>query len=192
MRLREQQRISREKQIRDCSLDLFISQGYVSTGIRDIAQKLQIATGVFFNYYESKEKIYFELIKEAVEGQKYIEQMLLQTENPIDTLQKVTETALSVFEKNDRSLKLFVLIMQAFWSAATPDSVKELLNNYDLITPTATLISIGQKVGQTRQGDPLALSNAYWSAIQGIALNKSLLQELPFPKSDWIVAILKP
>ena len=83
-----------------------------------------------------------------MEGQHYLEQILLQTGNPIETLQKFTETALSVFRTNDRSLKLFVLIMQAFWSTATPDSVKELLQHYDLITPTAALISAGQKAGR--------------------------------------------
>lgn len=191
MKLREQQRVARQKQIRDCCLDFFISQGYSSTGIRDIANHLHIATGVFFNYYESKEKIYCDLIGEAMEGQQYLKQILLQMENPLETLQKVTETALNVFKTNDRSLRLFVLIMQAFWSTATPDSVKELLQHYDLITPTAALITAGQKVGQIRLGDPMALSNAYWSAIQGLALNRSLSPELPFPESEWITAILK-
>ncbi|MDP4153901.1 MAG: TetR/AcrR family transcriptional regulator [Bacillota bacterium] len=192
MNQREQQRVNREKQIRECCLDLFISHGYAAAGIRDIAKKLNIATGVFFNYFESKEKVYFELIKEGADSQKFIKQMLSVNENPIQTLRDVADKVLCVFGENGRSLKLFVLMMQAYWSNATPEVIKSLLKDYDLITPTVSLISAGQETGQIREGEPKALSAAFWSALQGLALNKSISPDLPFPKSDWIVAILKP
>jgi AcrR family transcriptional regulator len=65
---REQQRMERRQQILECSLDMIIGRGYEAMKIRDIARKLNISTGLFFNYFESKEKVYEELIKLGISG----------------------------------------------------------------------------------------------------------------------------
>ena len=47
---------------------MIISRGYDAMKIRDIADKLNISTGLFFNYFESKEKANEELVKIGLSG----------------------------------------------------------------------------------------------------------------------------
>lgn len=42
-----------------------------------------------------------------------------------------------------------------------------------------------------RQGDPLALSNAFWCSVQGIMEHLASNPELPIPEVEWIIDIIK-
>ena len=55
---REQQRDDRRIEILNCSLNMLVSRGFAAMRIRDIADQLGISIGLFFNYFESKEKVY--------------------------------------------------------------------------------------------------------------------------------------
>ena len=49
----------------------------------------------------------------------------------------------------------------------------------------------GQKNKTIRNGDPQALSIAFWSAICGIAANMALMPGAQCPEPEWIVDILR-
>lgn len=87
--------------------------------------------------------------------------------------------------------KYFVLMNQAFYNESAPQSVKDMLKDYDIYTPTSQLIKKGQENGSIRQGDPYALAMAYWCSIHGIAEQMAVKPETPCPESDWIVDILR-
>jgi len=53
------------------ALDLFVHKGYAATKVADITGEAKISTGLFFPYFESKEKIYEELIRMGLEGVAY-------------------------------------------------------------------------------------------------------------------------
>lgn len=64
---------------------------------------------------------------------------------------------------------MFVLMGNALMDEAIPPRAKELLAGFDVNTPTAEVVRRGQREGSIREGDPVALSVAFWAAIQGIA-----------------------
>ena len=82
MESRKEQKEKRRAQILNAALELFISKGYSSTKISDIAQHVGVSTGLMFHYFESKEKLYEELIKMGTAGpmsifeQNYTEPLL--------------------------------------------------------------------------------------------------------------------
>lgn len=63
------------------------------------------------------------------------------------------------------------------------------------IEQSAEIIAAGQKYGYFREGDPYALSFAFWSSVQGImeqlAVSPELIEKGQLPEADWIIDIIK-
>jgi len=192
MNKREQQRHDRRKQILECSLDMIISRGYSATTIRDIAKKLNISTGLFFNYFESKECVYEELINIGMSGPDFVSKILDGfTGTPIEGFEKITSEIFKSLESDLFTAKIFLLMPQAMNSEGVPDRIKEVVSRFDALSPILPLIKEGQKLGQIKQGNPVALAIAYWSAVQGVAENVVFRPNMPMPSSSWIVDILR-
>ncbi|MDF2987893.1 MAG: transcriptional regulator, TetR family [Eubacterium sp.] len=192
MNKREQQRHDRREQILKCSLDMIISRGYEATTIRDIAKKLNISTGLFFNYFESKEKVYEELVKIGMNGPQSVIHFLQDDAlTPIECFEKMTEGIFNALKGNSITAKMFLLMSRAMNSEGIPESIKELLDKFDAMTPVLPYIEKGQQLGQIKPGNPVALAVAYWGAVQGVAESVVLHPTLPMPEGSWIVDILR-
>jgi len=191
MNKREQQRNDRRNQILLCSLDMIVSRGYESMKIRDIAKKLGISLGLFFNYFSSKEEVYKELIRIGMKGPDNVLNLDFEIESPIKTFENITEIIFNSLKSCSMTAKMFLLMSQAVNSEPTPESVKEMLKSFDAITPVLSIIEKGQQLGEIKAGNSTALAVAYWGAVQGIAESFALHPELPFPESSWITDILR-
>lgn len=189
MGIREQQKEKRREQILLAALQLFTHKGYTATKISDIAETAGMSTGLMFHYFESKEKLYEELIRLGISGPMSI--MAVKYETPIVFFEQSAKQIFYFIKNDPFTANMFVLMSQALYNAAAPQSVKELLAGFDIFTPTAQLIRQGQQDGTIRQGDPNALAIAFWCAIQGIAEAMALYPDAAFPDSDWVVDILR-
>lgn len=189
MGIRDEQREKRRQEILETALDLFIRKGYASTKISDIAKSVGMSVGLLFHYFESKEKLYENLIQYGVSG-------------PMNTIIPTDKEPLKFFEDTAKQIfynihaqpfiaKMFVLMNQAFFNEAAPKGVKDLIKGFDIHTPTTMLIKKGQINGTIRDGDPEALGIAYWCAIGGIAEQVAINPDIPCPDSDWIVDIIR-
>ena len=65
---RQEQRERRRQEILGEALRLFVRKGYAATKVSDIAEAVGMSTGLMFHYFDSKEKLYEELVKLGVEG----------------------------------------------------------------------------------------------------------------------------
>ncbi len=191
MNKRKQQSEERRRQILNCSLDMIISGGYEAMKIRDIARKLNISTGLFFNYFESKESVYEELIKIGMSGPEEVFKISIGEGTPLEVLKTITDTILRSLKTETFTAKMFLLMMQSINSGSLPDSVKKLLVQFDAFSPLIPLIERGQSLGEIRPGNPLALIMVFWGAIQGVAEYLAIQPDLPLPESDWIIDILR-
>lgn len=191
MNKREQQRQDRRNQILLCSLDMIISRGYEAMKIRDIASKLQISTGLFFNYFASKEEAYEELVRIGLQWSESVLKFNPSITSPINIFENITDNIFNDLKASSVSAKMFLLMAQASNSETAPEKVKEKLRSLDAITPILPVIERGQQLGQIKSGNPTALAVAYWGAVQGIAESYAVHPELPLPESSWIVGILR-
>ena len=68
METRKEQKEKRRQEILLAGLDLFVAKGYAATKITDIAKRANMSTGLLFHYFESKEKLYEELVTRGLRG----------------------------------------------------------------------------------------------------------------------------
>lgn len=191
LKIREKQRVERRQQILECGLDMIVIRGFEATKIRDIADKLQISVGLFFNYFESKETLYEELVKIGLSGPASVLELNTDEIEPIALFEKMTEAIFESLRNYSITAKMFLLMAQTIRSGTAPESVKKLVAGFDVVTPLLPVIRKGQERGQIKTGDPTALAIAYWGAVQGISGYFALCSDLPLPQSKWIVDILR-
>lgn len=188
---REAQRALRRQQILECALEMIITGGYTAMTIRGIAEKLNISTGLFFNYFETKEQVYEELIRIGLSGPAAVLGMNEGVVEPIELFARMTESIFQGLKENVFNGKMFLLMGHALRSQAEPEGVKKLLEGFDPVTPLVGVVLKGQAIGQIKAGDPLALILAYWGAVQGISEAYAMSPGAPLPESGWVVDILR-
>jgi AcrR family transcriptional regulator len=187
---RKEQHEKRRQEILAVALDLFIHKGYDATKIQDIAQAADMSVGLLFHYFESKEKLYEELV---ILGKTSPQTYLNTIEGePLDFFRTAVKDIIQFVETEPFVAKMFVLMKQAYCNDAAPESVKALLAENESITLSVKKIKQGQKNGTIKEGDPIALANLFWSAFQGIVEHFTLsIHDIPIPDSECIVDILR-
>jgi len=188
---REAQRLQRREQILECALDRIVEGGFTAMRIRDIAARLGISTGLFFNYFESKDQVYEELIRIGLSGPAMVMELNDGAVEPIRLFEAMAEYILEALKADAFTGKMFLLMAHAARSQDAPERVKRLLADFDPVTPLVEVVRRGQRLGQIKPGDPAALLMAYWGAVQGIAECYATRPGLPYPESGWIADILR-
>ena len=189
MTVRDDQKEKRKQEILYKGLSLFIQKGYSGTTIKDIAAAVGMSVGLLFHYFESKEELYIALVSLGIEGPMSSVQPTQM--EPMAFFESTAERILGYIKMEPFFAKMFVLMHQAYYSADVPASVKELLIGFDIYTPTMQIIQQGQAGGTIREGDPMALAIAFWSAIQGVAETLAMHTDMPCPEGRWIANILR-
>ena len=189
MGIRNEQREKRKQEILAVALDLFIRRGYAATKISDISQNVGMSVGLLFHYFESKEKLYESLVRIGVSVP--ISLMCSTDAEPLHFFEDTAEKVIHSIHEQPFVAKMFVLMNQAFYNDAAPQSVKDLIHGFDIFTSSSLLMKKGQVNGTIREGNPNALAIAYWCAIQGIAEQMAIHPELPCPESAWIIDMIR-
>ena len=170
---------------------MILACGFSAMTIRGIAEKLNISTGLFFNYFETKEQVYEELIRIGLSGPAMVLGMNADGVEPIDLFERMTASIFQALRQDAFTGKMFLLMAHASRFQSAPEGVKKLLENFDAVTPLIGVVRKGQALGQIKQGDPVALIVAYWGAVQGIAEACAMYPNAPLPESGWVVDIVR-
>ncbi len=189
MKTRKEQKEERRQAILFAALDLFVSRGYASTKISDIAEYVNMSVGLMFHYFESKEKLYEALVQMGLEGTKY--PVNQKCEHAIDFFSEFAEQLFGYLKEQPIVAKLFVFMANAQQNESVPKEIRELALQIDTTEAFVKIIEWGQQEGTIREGNPLAISNAFWSSIQGVVETYVFHPEMPLPEPDWMVAIVR-
>lgn len=189
MGARQEQKEQRRQEILYAALDLFVTRGYAATKISDIADRVSMSVGLLFHYFESKEKLYEELVKMGLERTRY--PAAQSYEIAIDFFVQFSLQLIAVMKEQPYVAKMFVLMANAQRSEGTPDSVKAIALKVNTVEQFVAIVERGQQEGSIRQGNPMALSNAFWCSIQGVAEQYATHPEIPLPEPEWLVDIVR-
>ncbi|MCD2491010.1 TetR/AcrR family transcriptional regulator [Lacrimispora sp. NSJ-141] len=189
MGLRSEQKERRKETIIWAAVDQFLSKGYSTTKIEDIAKAAGMSSGLLFHYFNSKENLYEELIKMGMDGKNVPFEM--DFSSPLAFFQNYIIKLLSLVKEKPQAAKLFVLTAQAQRGDGAPERIRRLARNENTIEFSAELIRLGQMQGSIRKGDAVALSLAFWCSVQGIMEQLAVSETSPVPDPDWLLDILR-
>ncbi|WP_042470566.1 TetR/AcrR family transcriptional regulator [Bacillus ndiopicus] len=190
MNSRQQQKEQRRQLILQAALDLFIRKGYGETKIADIAKAANMSMGLLFHYFESKEKLYETLIR--IGSEKLKMELHFETSSPLTIFQLIAEDIFQTISANPFAAKMFVLMENAQHLDTLPSDIRVMLDEADkLIAKSVSLIEEGQRLNEIKDGNPQALSIAFWNSLQGIAQHIALHPNAPCPDAKWIIDIIR-
>ncbi|MBR4223183.1 MAG: TetR/AcrR family transcriptional regulator [Oscillospiraceae bacterium] len=185
---RKEQKEMRQKQILFKALELFVTKGFTETKISDIVKALDISVGLLFHYYESKEQLCLELVRMGAAFARKPQEMyqgpaLGYFSSTLDGLYRsVTEDPMVSY--------MFVLMSQAR-RQGIPEEIRQTALAVDQMSFSAHLIEHGQADGSIKQGDPMALSFAFWCSVQGIMEQHLITPDIPLPDKEWLLDIIR-
>lgn len=188
MTKRSEQKEQRRREIIYKGLELFVQKGYAGTKTSEIAKELGISQGLLFHYFPTKESLYLELVKLGVQGTELFQG---EIDNPYEYIFQVLKEFLERTKVDRMTAKMFILVDRAQNKETTPLAVYEAAKQVTIIEASVPIIEKGQTLGQFRAGDPLALSYAFWNAVQGNMEELARKEEMPVPEPHWLMAILK-
>jgi AcrR family transcriptional regulator len=187
---RAEQKERQRQRLLEVSLELFVHKGYHGTTVRDIAKHADISVGLLFHYFPTKETILEELATFTTVGTSSALTLLAASAPPLHIFEQIAEMTLHYLEEPAAS-GLFLLVNQVKTLESIPDQIKQIVSANDTVRASVPLILKGQLSGEVKWGDPLALSLAFWGALQGIAELHLWFPEAPIPDARCIVDILK-
>ncbi len=157
-------------------MKIFSSKGFFASKIKDIAQEVDMAQGLVYHYYNSKDEIFYDVINNALEKMNEAVTSLLKLDlPPHEKIKKAMEQLLLTIEKSDEFNQTVRIIINAMNSTAIPDSVQNLLAekrgiSYETI---AAIVDEGQQLGTVNEGNPYEMAITFWTLINGLAVYRS-------------------
>jgi TetR/AcrR family transcriptional regulator len=169
-------RDERRDAILSAALHLFATRGLAATKISDIAAASGASHGLLYHYFPSKDAIYVELIRTAVDGMsaaaRALDQMPL---SPRGKIEKAVTDLLQMLASNQDFATYFMLTAQASLSTSIPAAAKAVMQRkrrvpYDVI---ADIMRAGQADGSIRRFDADELAVVFWTMIKGLAMHRA-------------------
>lgn len=194
MSIRDEQKEQRRQLIMDKAIELFAKKGYADTKIGDIAQAADMSVGLMFHYFESKEKLFEELVRYGAQAASTTPREM-NFENPLDYFEGFLKVMFQYAKEMPRVMYMFVIMGQISRNEGIPQHIKEIAKGNDQVSQSAEIIAAGQEYGYFREGDPYMLAFTFWCSVQGVmeclAAAPEMIQNGKFPETDWIIDIIR-
>jgi AcrR family transcriptional regulator len=169
-------RDERRERILAAALSLFAANGLAATKISHIAARVRMSQGLLYHYFRSKEEIFTELVRTAIErmneAARGLEALPLR---PAEKIGVALTTLMEHLEKDTRFAEYFLLVAQAGVSDAVPAEARAVIEQersvvYDVFT---RILRAGQEEGSVVDLPAEELAVAFWVTIKGLALHKA-------------------
>lgn len=166
----------RREAILHAALHLFATRGLAATRIADIALAADMAQGLVYHYYPSKEQIFVTLIESAFSRlNAACKGLLLDPAPPHEKIRTALAALIEGFEASQDTARYHLLIATATASDATPPDARAIIereNRYPY-TVIEEIIRQGQALGTVRKHNPQELATLFWTTILGLGIHKS-------------------
>ncbi len=193
MTFRDEQKDQRRELIIDKAIELFAKKGYAETKIGDIAKAADMSVGLMFHYFESKEKLFEEIVRYGANATNTPREM--NFENPLDYFEGFLKMLFHYVKEQPRIMYLFVIMGRMQHGEGITPHIKEIAESVNQIEQSAEVIAAGQQYGYFREGDPYLLAFTFWSSVQGVmerlAAAPEMVENGRLPETDWIIDIIR-
>jgi len=174
--------IDKKADILKCGRELFSSKGFKDTSIAEITKMAGIATGTFYNYYPSKDKLFMEIyLEENVKLKMSIMESINLEASPVDVMKKIMFLNLKGMTSNPilkewYNRDVFNKIEQSFREENGFDCVAFLYDNF------IEIVKKWQIEGKMRNDIDAEMIMAIFSALVNVETHKEEIGLRYFPQ----------
>jgi AcrR family transcriptional regulator len=112
---KEREFLARRAEIMSAAMRLFASKGFHSTTMSEIAKEAEFSTGSLYNFFKSKEELYFTMLREEIEKvEARTREQRAKARSPREDLEAVVDTLTEYFEENRYVFQIFVTHREHF------------------------------------------------------------------------------
>lgn len=162
--------------------DLFSSKGFKDTNVAEIAKMAGIATGTFYNYYTSKDKLFMEIyLEENVKLKKDIMECVNLEASPINIMKEIMLLNLNGMTSNPilkewYNRDVFTRIEQSFREESGLECVDFLYDSF------IEIVKKWQIEGKVRNDIEAEMIMAIFSALVNVDTHKEEIGLKYFPQ----------
>ncbi|MEI6100249.1 MAG: TetR/AcrR family transcriptional regulator [Eubacteriales bacterium] len=183
----------RREQILSAALKLFATKGFAATKISEIVEKAEMSHGLVYHYFKSKEEIFYELLKRAIQtSSESILPVEIQSIHPIDKVRQIARFILGAIENYEDTAYYFLIVVHASVMENMSKENEELLYSSNRpMKSMARIVKAGQEARQICLGDPMEITVSFFAAIQGLAIYKLGMDDFKMPDPDILVNMMR-
>ncbi len=158
--------------ILESSLVYFARYGFYGTKISDLAKFIGIGQGTIYCYFSSKEDMFHQILNMGTEKNRH--DMAELQKSPVSSAKKImllSDHIIKAISSDSQLIYLFALNLQV---AKQNDFDNSFTNEYENIPNAilADMIAAGQHEGTVVDGDPIVLSDFYWSMVHAMCIKR--------------------
>ena len=126
--------------------ELFSKYGLKKTSITELTNSAGIAQGTFYNFFASKEELYFEILEqEEANSAKYLENIVTTSSSARESIKKIITCTFDLFERNQFIRRIFESKDYDLMLRKLPTERLENHQKKDTLRVLNTIISMKQK-----------------------------------------------
>jgi|GEM_PF-1300152 len=161
--------------ILNSAFDLFTSQGYAATSMRQIASLARVSLGSIYNHFSSKEDIFLAIIYSRHPFVILLPAMnLIEEQDPRTFITRISQSVIDLFESEPKIINLFMLEVTEFKGIHAKLLINRLLPEFQNLAFRLQTFD-----GITDRLNGLALLRTIWSMVFGFVLSESLIKNVP-------------
>lgn len=159
---REREAQTKRRDILEAAARVFIEKGFHGAVMADIAGEAGVATGTLYNFFPSKEELYFTLIEEkADEFLLYLQMEVNRVPSAIEKITHLIQAECAFFEANRAFFRIYISTRSGFEWTVREDLGERIHDKYALYLDwVAGIIEAGIQEGALRDMDPKEMAQA--------------------------------
>jgi AcrR family transcriptional regulator len=147
----------RHNEIFNTTSKLFARKGYFKSGLREISKNAGISLGNLYNYITTKEDLLYIIHNKAAEYVlKEMEQLITETENPVEKLEKMIRIELNTMNKYE---DLILLLYQESHALSKKYLRSMLHQESEHVQKFEKVLKKGIKIGVFKDINPTMVAN---------------------------------
>jgi AcrR family transcriptional regulator len=161
--------------IMEAAYELFLTQGYAATSMRQIAERAGLALGGIYNHFENKEAIFSELIIDRHPFQQILPVLLNTPADDIEQfVRKAAQTIVSELGKRPDFIKLMMIELVEFNGRNMPKIIESALPQ---VLPL--IQKFGKQKGLLRPIPPFVFFRAFLGLFFSYYITELLMADTP-------------
>jgi AcrR family transcriptional regulator len=172
---RERERQRHKKEILDAAMRLFSQKGYHSVSVQEIAAEAEFATGTLYNFFESKDALYEEIMAQC--GERVLSKALpiLDSGDEKDRIARFIETSVETFRENASVIKLSLQATGGPRDAMNSPKKREV--HTQLRAKLTEVFASGVREGHFRDIDPTVTAIVLLAALETLIFSTAQDQQ---------------